>query len=324
MTDAVLEHWSDSRRAAFVRFWNATFADRPNFVPLTEVWWRERVEARVNQPVEPFAPEDLLLATEGEEVVGMIHVGRRPEDLARLCYPDWKGGAQGYVACLAVRPDRRKRGLASRLWEEAMLLLPQGSAPMVDGQCFNPFYGNSEYPSAPFWGTPEGISVLWDDATTIEFFRRRGHGPRFKALTLEANLRALPPIALKAVPPNLRVELRENLHVTLGIELEEAVEEPRGIFATVLLLEGNSIRGYLQGMPLKEVARDLGAIHEMQIDEAWQGRGLGGQLLKSFFKYMKEMDIRRIQTVTVPNLSPNAVQFYERHGFSLQHEWAIF
>ena len=109
------EPYRPSLSAALARLWNRSFGGRRHFVPLTPRLFRDRIEAR-----REFDPADLIVAREGRDLAGFVHVGRRSEGACRRACPDWPGGAQGFVAFLVVDPERRRRGLGTELWHRGI------------------------------------------------------------------------------------------------------------------------------------------------------------------------------------------------------------
>lgn len=176
------EPYRPSLRPALARLWNRAFSGRRHFIPLTAGLFRGRVEAR-----RGFDPADLIVAREGRELAGFVHVGRRSDALCRKSYADWPGGPQGFVAFLVVDPERRRRGLGTELWHRGIERLRGTRQVVLPAPRENPFYG---VPSGlpPLWGTPQGVAVPWEDAGTRKFLAAKGHGPRSRAVQLVLSL----------------------------------------------------------------------------------------------------------------------------------------
>lgn len=176
------EPYRPSLGPALVKLWNRSFARCRHFVPLTPGLFRKRVEAR-----RTFEPEDLIVAREGREVTGFVHVGKRSEALCRKTCRDWPGGWQGLVAFLVVAPERRQRGLGTELWHRGIERLRGTRQVILPAPEENPFYGA---PSGlpPLWGTPRGVAVPWEDAGTRKFLADKGYGPRSRAVQLVLSL----------------------------------------------------------------------------------------------------------------------------------------
>ncbi len=110
---------------ALVALWNRCLVGTPNFIPLTEREFSERV---VRAP--GFRPELMLLAAEQEELVGYVHYGPRLEM--------WENGSlqtapeEGHIYALVA--PRENLPLQRALLEEATLRLADLGAGRV------PFY----------------------------------------------------------------------------------------------------------------------------------------------------------------------------------------
>ncbi|HZE96787.1 MAG TPA: GNAT family N-acetyltransferase, partial [Planctomycetota bacterium] len=111
--------WTASMLPSMVRFWNRSFSGKRNFHPMTEALFRERVLGR-ETAFEHFDPSCLIVARDGRELAGFIHVGVRPEAQCRSLDPEWRSGSQGYVGFLFVDPARRRRGLGTELWHRGL------------------------------------------------------------------------------------------------------------------------------------------------------------------------------------------------------------
>jgi ribosomal protein S18 acetylase RimI-like enzyme len=170
------EPYRPSLGAALARLWNRSFGGRRHFVPLTPRLFRDRIEAR-----REFDPEDLIVAREGRELAGFVHVGRRSEGACRRACPDWPGGVQGFVAFLVVDPERRRRGLGTELWHRGIERLRGTRQVVLPAPEENFFYG-APAGLPPLWGTPWGVAVPWEDAGTRKFLAGKGYGPRSRAL----------------------------------------------------------------------------------------------------------------------------------------------
>ena len=70
------ESWRPGLLPAVVRFWNRAFSGKRNFFPMTEELFLSRI-VRKRTAVEGFDPEGFVVAREGGEVAGFVHVGVR-------------------------------------------------------------------------------------------------------------------------------------------------------------------------------------------------------------------------------------------------------
>jgi GNAT superfamily N-acetyltransferase len=162
-----IERWEPGRAEALARFWNAEFARFPRFVATTA----EALKARL------ASPGALMLAVEGDAVIGVAHAGVSTEAECRARVKGWPGGTQGYVALLAVAAAKRRAGIGTALWHAARGEVAGVAQFVVDGDGRNPWWSKP-----PAFGAPWGPAVAWGDSTTKKFLATRGYGPRAKAV----------------------------------------------------------------------------------------------------------------------------------------------
>jgi ribosomal protein S18 acetylase RimI-like enzyme len=322
MSDATVTAWTGEDLPALVRFWNRTFADRRNFFPLTEALFRERVLGK-ETAVERFEPATFLVAREGGEIVGVLHGGVRPEKLCRTLHPDWPGGEQAYVALFEVERDHRRKGVGSELWRRFHDVAGEGKQLVLDGQCINPFYGNSEGPFTPFWGTPEGISVSWEDSATKKFLARKGFAPRFKAVQMELDIRGAKYEGL--VPPDFELKIVDDYYPELGITYGVSERYTGGgDFACAVVLSHGKTVAVLSWFSLKQIDPRRYAIYEAIVSEEYQGMGLGRALLAAAIGWFKKQKASTCDVLTLPEISRPAFELYSGAGFQPCANWAIY
>jgi len=320
--------WSPSLLSATVEFWNRSFASRRNFFPMTPALFRSRVAGRAGGP-ERFEPGRFIVAREGPEIVGFIHVGERPEALCRLLDPQWRGGTQGYVAFLFVDPARRRKGLGTELWHRGLERLKASRQVVLDGQCFNPFYGNSEGPFTPFWGTPEGVSIDWGDSATKKFLARKGFAPRFKGVQLALDLLGPGEPAEAAgralARQGMRLEVFRRAYPELGKPVSARRPMPAGLdFEVVAAVRRGRVAGMIAYYPMSEVRPGLFGIYEAVVLPEWRGKALGRRLLGAARARMKSLGGASCEVLTLPELSPSAHRLYAKEGFIPVQNWAIY
>ena len=192
-----IDPYSDARLPALAVWWNEAFRGMRNYWPVGPEALRTRIIER-RTAVESFDPSGLLLAVDGDRVVGAIHAGIQPESVSRALDPAWEGGTRGWVALLCVLPGWRRRGVGGALWDRARACLAGCREVFVDGQGLGPYYGNSDGPATPFFGTPEGLSLPAEDGVTRAFLERRGHRPQALGRTYEKLLCVGPSEAARA------------------------------------------------------------------------------------------------------------------------------
>jgi ribosomal protein S18 acetylase RimI-like enzyme len=318
-----LATWTPKLLPAVVRFWNRCFAAKRHYYPMTEKLFRERVTK-----AEAFDPRSFVVAREGEEVVGLLHSAVRNEDACRALDADWPGGVQGYVAFLYVEPSYRRKGIGDALWHRAIERLKATRQVTLDGQCLNPFYGNSEGPFTPFWGTPEGVSVEWDDSPTKKWLARKGFAPRFKGVQLGIDVGPGPGAEeVRKALARLRTELRA-LQGQIP-ELGRPATARRAIrpgldFECVQAVRGGRTAGVISVYPLREVRSDLWAIYEASVVEEQRGKALGRRLLEAALDRIRARGGTRCEVLTLPDLSPGTFKLYTAAGFTPACRWAIY
>jgi len=323
------ESWRPGLLPDVVRFWNRVFASKRNYFRLSEELFLSRV-VRKRTAVEEFDPAGFVVAREGGEVVGLIHVGMRPEALVRSLDPSWPGGTQGYVAFLYVEAGRRKKGIGGELWHRGLERLRGAGQVVLDGQCWNPFYGNSEGPFTPFWGTPEGVSVEWDSYETKKFLARKGFAPRFKGVQLAAELARTTTAPLETAERSLarggfQLRMLSGEYPELGRAAKERRVLPPGLEfdVAVAVLQGRTV-GLIAAFPLKEVRAGLQAIYEANVVEEFRGRALGRNLLAAAIARMRSSGAASCEVLTIPEISPVAHKLYLAAGFAPAASWAVY
>lgn len=320
--------WTSSLLPATVRFWNRSFSTRRNFIPMSEPLFRERVTSK-RSFAERFDPSGFIVARDGGELAGFIHVAERPEPVCRALDPQWRGGKQGYVAFLYVDPAHRRKGLGTELWHRGLERLKGTRQVVLDGQCINPFYGNSEGPFTPFWGTPEGVSVDWNDSPTKKFLARKGFAPRFKGVQLGLDL------ARAVVPPDDpgRALLRQGMELqVLGDvypEVGKSIRRQRKLlpgleYEVVAGLQRGRVLGLISVYPMREVRVGLYGIYEAVVVESQRGKALGKRLIQAAIGRMRSLGAASCEVLTVPELSPAAHKLYLSVGFQPVQNWAIY
>jgi ribosomal protein S18 acetylase RimI-like enzyme len=329
VADVGYSTYSDLFLPGIVAFWNKTFRLKRNFFEITPELFRERVVRR-KSTLEKFEPDNLVIANRGGEIVGMIHVGIQSEEFCGLCFPEWQGGAQGYVAFLNVREDCRQDGIGSELWRTGMERLSGCDKVIIDGQCLNPFYGNSAGPFTPFWGTTEGIGIEWDDVATRGFFAKRKHQPRYKGISLELQVRqrVRDDMASRAKAVNalgVRIEVLGGVYPELGEPLGTAVRYQAGQdFFCVTAIREQTVCAIASAYPMTEVSPDKYGIYELLVAGELQGKGIGSILVARLLSEIERLNGRACEVLTVEELSPRAIDLYKSFGFEPVAEWAVY
>ncbi|MBI3097191.1 MAG: GNAT family N-acetyltransferase, partial [Planctomycetes bacterium] len=254
------------------------------------------------------------------------------EEFCEACFADWPGGTLGYVAVFAVLPAARRRRIGSALWDAAMARVREAGVARiaVDGQCLNPYYGNSAGPRTPLYGTPEGIGIGWGDAETRRFLANRGHEPRFKGVSLEISLAGRDFGDVEETQRDLQVrgfELRSvpNAYPDPGTLLIQArtFDAPFD-FETVSCTRAGIVQGYLVHYPMTEVSARRRGVFELQVLDTARGLGIGSALVRTALARMQADRLEVCEVFTIPELSPGALDLYLKTGFNVAAEWAVY
>ena len=312
--------WKPSMLPALVRFWNRAFAAKRNFFPVDGELLRRRLLSR-------GGARGVVVALEGEEIVGLAHGVRRPESLCRSLDPSWPGGPQGVVAFLFVEPAHRRKGIGDALWHAVLRRFRAVRQVVLDGQCLSPHYGNAEGPFTPLWGTPEGVAVEWADSATKKFLARKGFAPRTKGVQLAVELPPGPgpdlAPALKRL--GLRLEHASGRLPELGLPWEESRPVPRGLdFEVVGAVRRGRTAGLFAAFPMREVAPEVWAIYEASVAEDLRGRAPSRRLLQALLSRIRIRGGRKVEVLTLPDVSPAAHKLYLAEGFVPVASWALY
>jgi GNAT superfamily N-acetyltransferase len=308
---------------ALVTFWNETFGDLLNAVPVDEALLRARVFDK-RTDLEQFEPSNFIMAVRDGRVLGVIHFGRRAEDLCRAIWPEWSGGSQGYIALIGVHPDERRQGIGDALWHRVMKELKSVSRIDIDGQCISPFYGNSEGPFTPLFGTPEGISVPAEDTETHRFLGKRGYRPEYQGVHLRCSLDGV----------SVELSEREDVSVHVFHEAYPDIDAPLGTtarymsefdFRVVTAVRGEDVIGIVGLYPMVELGAGRWAIYETLVSERARGEGIGGLLVKTAIRHAAEVEgATSLDVLTLPDISGPALKMYRKLGFVNVQIWSVF
>jgi ribosomal protein S18 acetylase RimI-like enzyme len=223
----------------------------------------------------------------------------------------------------------RRKGLGTELWHRGLERLKRTRQVVLDGQCFNPFYGNSEGPFTPLWGTPEGVGVDWNDSATKKFLARKGFAPRFKGVQLGLDLGIATASADDAARAIARqgYELRtvSDFYPEIGHGLKERRSILPGLtYEVVVAVYRGKVVGLISSYPMPEAKPGLYGIYEAVVVESLRGRALGKRLLEAAVGRMKERGAASCEVLTLPELSPSAHKLYLGAGFLPVQNWAIY
>ena len=316
---------------AFVAFWNAAFADRRNFRPLTADAFSERVLAH-----PAFDAQGLLLAWRqeetGETLVGVAHAFRPAPQVG----PAAAWGEGHALALLYVHPSARSQGVGSRLIQAAENWLYY--CPVLVGWPGTPAYGTVEAYHAPFFGSSEHMGVGARDASLTRFLSRRGYrvagvGDVSMVLDLAASGArwATPPAPPPALADRgLRLIHFDNAHPFSGRAPDGQPQVARmgdngGDPFDALALVDASERIIAHAVCYPLLAGHT-AFSDFRVAPEMRTRGLGGYLLDSVLHRLRtlpEPDGGQISVELTTHLLRNAaaVRLYEARGFAPVEAW---
>lgn len=331
-----------------IRFWNAAFANRRNFRPLSVKEWSERV---VVSPA--FDPKGLVLAVaEDGQVVGGVHAMRpAPQEGVYRLYHE-----RHHIAWLMVAEGWRNQGIGTRLLRAAENWLYY--CPVHFATETTPLYGSVEGPRPPLFGSSQRMGVsLRTDRPLIDWLARRGYAVVQPGdVSLARDLSTAPPeppeepdwAALKLEPraisqsqpwtgagfdelrlwgdnggwPYAGTVLVDEHNVVVGRVVwypmaEQGDHGPSGRLRTRMALTSHE-----HGWGASSVSAPAAAIARLDVDAAWQSRGLGSYLLDRALHEMGQAGFGRVEVQTHVTKHPRAYEMYRRRGFTLEDAWA--
>ncbi|MEM7164951.1 MAG: GNAT family N-acetyltransferase [Planctomycetota bacterium] len=313
------ESYRSVDRPALIQLWNDVFREQRHFLPMTEQLWRERIERTLDSGGgdTAFEPELLRVAHDDQQVVGFAHGGEWHEAWCRALFPGTRLRAAGYLACIAVTPAARRSGVGRGLVASLRATIDQragASVPLrVDGRMFNPYYGNGRAPTAPLWGTPEGLAVAAGDAAMRAFLADCGFLEHQTAVALAAT-----PSAGRA-SQRCKIEVRDDCSPVLGTDLTEPFLETNRSRTWLALRDGEAA-GALVAYPL---SGRVWGIHSLQVHPDHEGSGLGSALISRLLSDLVEV-ADSVEVLTLPEESPGALHLYSKAGFQPVADWLIF
>ncbi|TET38145.1 MAG: GNAT family N-acetyltransferase [Planctomycetota bacterium] len=332
MREITYTEYSDEDLPSIVRFWNASFSTWPNAVRMTAHLYRTRV-VELNTGVEAFEPKGFILAWDGKKIVGYCHSGTRSGVVCRRLYDGWEGGSEGFIALIYVAKDYRNRGIGTELMRRAKQYLYGTARIVIDGQVFNPFYGNSAGPATCFFGTTEGISVPDEDEAAKKFFSREGFEKRYTGVALEV---ALSSVSLKRVGATrnaaedngVMFRTKKNVSPTIGMPERISLQyDASQTFDSFYAVRDGLTIGIVVSYPMKGLVskEKKAAIYHLEVSKDARGIGLGEALLSSALVDLKSRrQMKKCETLTLQEVSPEALKLYKKVGFKEMRRWAIY
>ena len=93
--------------------------------------------------------------------------------------------------------------------------------------------------------------------------------------------------------------------------------------AVVCILRGIVV-GCIIYFRIAQVRKDKFVIYRTEVDDKNRGKGIGLNMLRIAVERMRDQGAKDVEVVTVPDLSPEALDFYKKVGFKEASYWAIF
>ncbi len=334
-----LETYQPNRGDGLLHFWNAAFAGQRNYRPLTAQEWQQRVIA-----APAFDPRGLILAVADDgRVVGGVHALRPApaQGVYQLYDP------RHHIAWLMVAEGWRGQGIGRRLLQAAESWLYY--CPVSFATETTPLYGSVEGPRPPLFGSSQRMGLsLRTDRPLIEWLARRGYAivePGDVSLARELNDTIQPPAEPDWDALGLRVVAISQQQPWTGPGYDELRlwgDNDGWPYAGVLLADATSVavarvvwrpdvgsNDFSRSAPPEATeaattsAGPTGAaIVRLDVQPAWQGRGLGSYLLDRALVEMAAAGHRRVEVQTHVTRHARAYALYTRRGFTLQDAWA--
>jgi ribosomal protein S18 acetylase RimI-like enzyme len=315
--------YTDGDLKQIVQLWNEAFGGMRNFIKMDAAGLQCRIFKQENA-VEVFDPKGFIVAKVDGKAAGFIHAGVRNETFCKTAYNDWPGGTEGFIGIVAVAPAHRRKGIGTELMSRAKKYLYGSTRIILDGQCLNPFYGNSEGPMSPPWGTTEGISVPVGDRATKNFFGKFGFIKRYTGISLELGLSAYQQKKPELPSGYTQALDKEKMPVVGAPNTMSIPNAKKFTFDAFSVLKGSKVVAAGTSYPMSELPGNKEAIYEIKVADGHREKGLGKFLLASLLESMKTRGAKVCEVLTVVELSPEGVTFYESAGFKEVARWDIY
>lgn len=334
-----LETYHPNRAAQLIEFWNAAVADRRNFRALTEREWQQRIVA-----APAFDPKGLILAVADDgQVIGGVHALRPAPNRGVYQLYD----PRHHIAWLMVAPAWRGQGIGRRLLRAAENHLYY--CPVYFATETSPLYGSVEGPRPPLFGSSQRMGVsLRTDRPLIDWLARRGYrvvDPGDVSLARELDASLPPPAEPDWDALGLRPDAISQRQPWTGPGYDELrlwdadsgwpysgavlVDAAGAAVARVVWRpdagSNDSSRSASSEATEVATAREVStgaAIVRLDVQTAWQGRGLGRYLLDRALAEMAAAGYRRVEVQTHVAKHRRAYEMYMRRGFTLEDAWA--
>jgi ribosomal protein S18 acetylase RimI-like enzyme len=311
----VLRYFTPARLAALVEFLNHVLAGHRHWSPITEADFVERVL------VQPgFDPKGLVLAMQGEEVVGGVHAIKPSPSLPSHAEAEQRH----HIAWLAVDPACREARLGSRLLGVAENYLYY--CPAYFAAQSAPFYGIMERLWVPWYGSTErmGVSAL-NDKDLVAWLGRRGYlvvnpGDVSMAAGLHDRVRPKDPgLAEK----DLRVVMINERAPWTG---DEPVYRLRAwgfnggrCYQGLVVADGERAVGSIVWYPLPD--NETAALAWIGLERHYRGLRFGSFLLDRALTEMANRGYLKVEVHVHSKDHPEAFALFRRRGFQVIDYW---
>lgn len=333
-----LETCHPNHTAELLKFWNTAFAGRRNYRALTEREWQQRVVAG-----PAFDPKGLILAVVDDgQVVGGFHALRPVPNRGVYQLYD----PRHHIAWLMVAPAWRGQGIGRRLLQAAENYLYY--CPVHFATETTPLYGSVEGLRPPLFGSSQRMGVsLRTDRPLIDWLARRGYAivePGDVSLARDLDESLPPPVEPDWAALGLRLLAISHQQPWTGPGYDELrlwdhggwpyagavlVDKAGAAVARVVWRPGVGSNDFSRSAfaeatkvaTTNEVVSSA-AIVRLDVQPAWQERGLGSYLLNRSLAEMAAGGYRRVEVQTHVTKHQRAYLLYTRRGFGLEDAWA--
>lgn len=336
-----LRLFSWAKAQEFVDLWNQLFFTKPKFTPLTV----DILKYIITKPnYIKFENTSLLLIYIDDKLIGFFHYFVVPDFLRENFFNVFSKDLNIILICnFAILPVYRGRGIATEVMKyilnqygDISLIYPgmgekdylekeglttSACVAVFDTKNISNFWGNALYPDQILWGHPEGIGIQESDVPAKRFIEKFSLLPLKKAVELKLNLTTISFYEYKKGLHN--VIAVDNLAPQLNEHLNNLKPFSSRYFSRTFIITDSSekIIGYLIVFPLKLASHDEWGIYEVNV--AVKRKGIGSALMNEALKFLKGKGCKTLYTITIPDESESAVEFYKKFGFVECGTWLV-
>jgi ribosomal protein S18 acetylase RimI-like enzyme len=310
-----LRYFTPARLPALVNFLNQVLAGHRHWAPITEADFAERVL------VQPgFDPKGLLLAMDGEQVVGGVHAIKP----SAILPSQRTGEAMHHIAWLAVDPAFRAGRVGARLLAAAENYLYYCPAHFAAQSA--PFYGILERLWVPWYGSTErmGVSAI-NDKELVTWLGKRGYlvvNPGDVSMAASLHERERP------ADPGLSEKGLRLVHIneTSPWLNDEPVYRLRAWgfnggrrYQGLVVADGERAVGSIVWYPLPD--NETSALAWIGLERHYRGLRFGSFLLDRALAEMAHRGYLKVEVHVHSKESPEAFSLFRRRGFEVIDYW---